>query len=380
MNNPPRVLEIVHSFGLGGSELFGVELGRRLVEKGVHVLCGALIGDPGPLVARCADYGIEVIDLKVPWRHPLSRNGISPGLASRLRALRLDAIHLQHFLALNKLGLPARVAGIPRVVLTEHSVHDVDQSRAGRFRARLNWRLATSITVIHQGIKTYLCQNLGIEPRRIEVIPVGIELERFHRRDRNECRRALGIGSEVVFIFVGRLAPVKNVPALISAFLSVVSRRSTQMRLILVGDGECRQACEELIRSHPHGAQVTLAGEQSDVRSFLAAGDVFVLNSSSEGTPRALLEAMAMGIPGICPTVGGIPDMLRGRGWLTQPNDQPSLEAALTFVLDHPQEVASLGELCSSYVRTHFDAAQIAERYHAILVNQTSTAQRRFLP
>ena len=186
MNNPPRVLGIVHSFGLGGSELFGVELGRRLVEKGVHVLCGALIGDPGPLVARCADYGIEVIDLKVPWRHPLSRNGISPGLASRLRALRLDAIHLQHFLALNKLGLPARVAGIPRVVLTEHSVHDVDQSRAGRFRARLNWRLATSITVIHQGIKTYLCQNLGIEPRRIEVIPVGIELERFHRRDRNE--------------------------------------------------------------------------------------------------------------------------------------------------------------------------------------------------
>lgn len=367
MTHSPRILEVVHSFGVGGSELFGVELGRRLVERGAHVLCGALNGAPGPLVARCADYGIEVVDLKVPWGNPLGRNGLSIGLMQRLQALQLDAVHLQHFLALNKLGLPARLAGIPRVVLTEHSVFDVDQSRAGRLRARLGWRLATSLTAIHQSIKDYLCRSIGIPAARIEVIPVGIELGRFHRRDRAECRARLGIGAEMAFVFSGRFAPVKNVPGIVAAFLAVMSRRTMPARLILVGDGECRRACEELIRAHPRGAQVTLTGEQADVRPFLAAADVFVLHSSSEGTPRSLLEAMAMGVPGLCPAVGGIPEILRGRGWLTQPNDQASLEAALTFTLDHPAEVAALDEACRAYVWTHFDAERISQRYHAIL-------------
>jgi glycosyltransferase involved in cell wall biosynthesis len=357
----------VHSFGIGGSELFGVELGRRLVERDVHVLCGALNGAPGPLRARCAEYGIEVVDLEVPWHNPLGRNGLSIGLVRRLQALRLDAVHLQHFLALNKLGLPARLAGIPRVLLTEHSVFDVDQSRAGRLRARLGWRLATSVTVIHQSIKDYLCRSIAIPPERIEVIPVGIELGRFHRRDRAECRARLGIGTEMVFIFSGRLAPVKNVPVIVAAFLAVMSRRTLPARLMVVGDGECRGACEELIRSHFRGAQVTLTGEEADVRPFLAAADVFVLHSSTEGTPRSLLEAMAMGVPGICPAVGGIPEILNDRGWLTRPNDQASLEAAMEFAVDHPAQVAALDEPCRAYVRAHFDAERISQRYHAIL-------------
>lgn len=368
VTSTPRILQVLYSFGVGGSELFGVELSRRLAGQGIQVLCGALDGSPGPLIQRCAEYGLQVVDLGVPKRHILGRNGISPHLTRRLRELRPDAIHLQHFLGLNKLGLAARLARVRRIVVTEHSALDVAQSRAGRLRARLNWRLASAITVVHQSIKDYLCSELGMAPERIEVIPIGIEVELCQRRDRAECRSRLGIGSEVVFAFIGRLAPVKDVPGLIAAFLAVQSQRQGASRLLVVGDGADRGACEELIRSHPCASQVTLAGEQADARPFLAAADVFVMNSHSEGTPRALLEAMAMGVPGICPAVGGIPDILRGRGWLTVPRDQQSLQAAMHFVLKNPGEIVAMDALCREYVRAHFEAGRIAERYKRLLV------------
>ena len=364
----PRILQVLFSFRVGGSEVFGLELSRQLVEQGVEVLCGALDDSPGPLRERCAQYGIEPVDLGIPTRNVFGRNGLSPGLVSRLRRLDVHAIHLQHFLGLNKLGLPARLAGIPRVVVTEHTIFDVAQSRAGRFRARLNWRLADAVTVIHPMIKDYLCGQLGIPPERVTVIPLGIETARYERRDRDVWRQRLGFGPETVFVFIGRLAPVKQVPGLIAAFLAVMARRGGGARLLLVGDGAERASCEKLIASHPQGHLVTLAGEQAETVPFLSASDVFVMNSRSEGTPRALLEAMSTGLPAISTGVGGIPDMLCGRGWITRPGDSEAFEAALERALDDPGAIAALGPLCREYVRTQYDATHVAERYREILL------------
>jgi glycosyltransferase involved in cell wall biosynthesis len=363
-----RVLEVLYSFRIGGSEFVGLDLAKQLAGNGVEVYCAAIDAGPGPLREQCKKYGIQVIDLQIPTRNPLTRNGLSLALTCRLRNLRLDAIHLQHFLALNKLGLPARLAGIERVVVTEHSVLDASQTRAGRFRIRLNWRLANTITVVHEGIKEYLCGHLGIPERRVEVIPVGIETEKYHRDDRLLRRTALGIGDEIVFIFVGRLAPVKGVPGMVAAFLALQSKSSLPSRLLIVGDGEEAVPVRTLIERDPFGHRVTLCGEQTDVRSYLAAADLFVLNSRSEGTPRALLEAMAVGLPAICPAVGNIPSMIAGRGWLTDPSDPVSLENAMHFVLLNPAAVAEAGRHCSTYVRENFDSARSINRYSQLLL------------
>jgi glycosyltransferase involved in cell wall biosynthesis len=364
----PRVLQVLYSFRVGGSEMFGLQLARQLADQGVEVICAALISSPGPILERCVQYGIPTIDLRVPDVNPLGRNGLSCHLVWRLRELRPDAIHLQHFLALNKLGIPARLAGVPRIVVTEHSVHDVAQSWAGRTRARFSWRLASDITVIHPSIKEYLCGELAVPRERVQVIPIGVEIDDYSRADRQAWRARLGIGSQLVFVFVGRLAPVKDACGLLTAFLEVQSRSNGGARLVIVGDGEERSACEALLRAHPHGQLVTLVGEQPDPRPYLAAADVFVLNSRSEGTPRALLEAMAAGLPAIAPAVGGIPDLLNGRGWITAPGDRASLERALEAVLADPEGVVSMGARCRDYVRMHFDSAQIVERYRRVLL------------
>jgi glycosyltransferase involved in cell wall biosynthesis len=365
-NARPKVLEVLYSFGFGGSEIVGIQLAKELAESGVEVLCAAIDSTPGPLQAKCAEYGIRIVDLNIPGNF-LERNGISAAVTRRLRNLGLDAIHLHHFLGLNRLGLPARLAGIRRVVVTEHSVLDVSQSLAGRMRARVNWRLASAITVIHQSIKDYLCNELGMSRDRVKVIPIGLELDQYDRGNRSACRTALGYGSQVTFVFVGRLAPVKNVPGLIAAFLAVQSRLTADARLLIVGDGEDRDACQNLLSSHGHGNHVTLVGAQIDPRPYLAAADVFVLNSRSEGTPRALLEAMAMGLPGICPAVGGIPDLLEGRGWLTAPGDQASLEASIEFVVNHPEAISAFGELCEQYVKLNYDSRHMTAHYRELL-------------
>jgi glycosyltransferase involved in cell wall biosynthesis len=371
----PRILEVLFSFRVGGSELVGLNLAKQLVEGGAEVYCAAIDAGPGPLREQCKHYGIHVVDLGISTRNPLTRNGLSLALTRRLRELRLDAVHFQHFLALNKLGLPARLAGIRRVVVTEHSVLDASQSWAVRFRIRLNWRLANTITVVHEGIKEYLCRRLGIPAPKVEVIPIGIETEEYHSDDRLQRRAALGIGDEVVFMFVGRLAPVKNVPGLAAAFLALQSNCRVPTRLLIVGDGEELAAVRTLIERHPLGHRVTLCGEQADVRSYLAAADIFVLNSRSEGTPRALLEAMAMGLPAICPAVGNIPSMIAGRGWLTDSADPVSLENAMDYVLRNPAEVAVAGGRSRAYVRENFDSNRSTDRYRQLLLNRGTTTE-----
>ncbi len=272
MNSPPaRVLEVLYSFRIGGSELVGLDIARQLAEGGAKVYCAAIDAAPGPLLEQCKQFGLQVVDLQIPTRNPLTRNGLSLALARRLKDLGLDAIHLQHFLALNKLGLAARLAGIERVVVTEHSVLDASQSRAGRFRIRLNWRLANTITVVHEGIKEYLCRRLGIPDRRVEVIPIGIETEKYHRDDRSSRRTALGIGDELVFMFIGRLAPVKNVPGLVAAFLAVQAKGRTMSRLLIVGGGDEESAVRALIKDHPAGHRVTPV-RRTNGRALLPSG------------------------------------------------------------------------------------------------------------
>ena len=363
-----RVLEVLFSFRVGGSELLGLELASQLAAEGVEVFCTALDGMQGPLVQRCADLGVQVVDLGLPRPGLLARNGVSADLVRRLRALDLDAIHLQHFLGLNKLGLPARLAGVPRIVVTEHSVLDVSQSFAGRMRVRMGSALAHHVTVIHPSIKDYLAGTLGLQSARITVIPVGVDLARWHARDRAERRAALGLRDEFTAVFAGRIAPVKNVPGLVRAFLAAAQASGVPSRLVVVGDGPDLPAAREVAQSHALSGCVQFVGEQADTRPFVAAADLFLMNSLSEGTPRALLEAMACGLPGASTAVGGVPSLLEGRGWLTAPGDEAALTRAILEAMGSPEQVTARGARAREFVRTNFDAQQALQGYRALLL------------
>lgn len=363
----PRVLEVLFSFRTGGSEIVGLELAQQLIGAGVEVLCTAVDGMDGPLRTQCERLGIPIVDLGFPVRDLFRRNGFNPALARRLRALHLDAIHLQHFLTLQKIGLAARVARVPRIVVTEHSDAPYREYLGQRLRLHFVWRLAHRITVVHEEMTAYLGAQFHIPASRFVVIPNGIDVRQWHRMDREARRAELGLGQEFTFIFVGRLAPLKRVPDLIRVFLAAQTAFARPAKLLIVGDGEEMSKCRTTVGEHPAGHSVLFLGEQTDIRRLMAAADVLVLNSESEGLPRALIEAMCVGLPAISTAVGGIPAVLRDHGWLTRSADPESLRSALLEAASDPQRTAALGARARDFVCSQFGYGDVTLRYLRVL-------------
>ncbi len=364
MSTTPRLLQVLYSYEIGGSEIVGLELARQMAATGAKVMCAALKPGDGPLQAKCVEYGVEPLELRIREQSYFGRNGCSLELVRWIKKLGLSGIHLHHFLGLHRLGLPARLAGVPHIVMTEHSIASLQASAYSRLRARAAWRLAHHLTAVSDNIRDYLVGELGVRPARISVVQNGIELRHWHRLDRDLRRREFGLDQQFVFAFVGRLADVKNVPGLLRAFLRMQSEHSDlDCGLLIVGDGVDMTECRGILAQHPQGARVRLLGERTDARTPLAAADAFVMNSLSEGSPRAMIEAMAIGLPCGCPAVGGVPALLRGRGWLTAPQDEADLARALAEIAADPTNAARVGALGQAHVLEQFDARHSLVRY-----------------
>jgi glycosyltransferase involved in cell wall biosynthesis len=146
---------------------------------------------------------------------------------------------------------------------------------------------------------------------------------------------------------VGNLKPVKGVLDLGRAWEAVL-REVPDATLLVIGDGPEQGELEALTRRH--GERVRLIKRQplERIPSFMAAADILVLPSHSEGTPNVVLEALASGRRVVATCVGGVPDLITSPtlGALVPPSDPAALASAIASALRSPydaQEVARLG-------------------------------------
>jgi glycosyltransferase involved in cell wall biosynthesis len=152
------------------------------------------------------------------------------------------------------------------------------------------------------------------------------------RRFASERHRMKGTAEEPWRLaFVGSLAqPYKGADVLIDA-LALARRRGLEVTLTMAGDGRQRQALERQARRRQVDAHVHFTGAipaGAGVRTLLDSSDVFILPSRTEGLPRAMIEAMARGIPCLGSAVGGIPELLPSER-LVRPDDAPGLSDAI---------------------------------------------------
>lgn len=152
-------------------------------------------------------------------------------------------------------------------------------------------------------------------------------------------------GDNVVFGFVGRLVPIKDVRTLVRAF-AIVSATMPATRLMVVGDGEERASLEDLARSTGLGGSVLFAGWRRDLAAVYGCLDAVVLSSLNEGTPVAIIEAMAAGKPVIATGVGGVADVVTDgeTGLLVPPGDPRRLAEAMTRLALDPEVRRRMGE------------------------------------
>ena len=153
-------------------------------------------------------------------------------------------------------------------------------------------------------------------------------------------------GKAPVFISVGRLAAAKNIRLLIQAFANVIKK--VDARLIIVGDGAERKNLEDLVARLKLADKVDFTGQLINPFPLVSKADVFVLPSDYEGSPGALVEAMACGIQLVSTnSSGGAGEILmEGKlGALVPVNDEDALAAAMLGALEKkiPREALAAG-------------------------------------
>jgi len=171
---------------------------------------------------------------------------------------------------------------------------------------------------------------------------------------REAARHALGLPADAfVVAALGRLVPVKGFDLLVEAMPALLAA-VPGAHAIVIGDGPEEAALASLAEGLGVRSRVRLHGPSADVTALLAAADVLAAPSRNEGMGRALVEAMALGVPVIGTDVGGIPSVVGDdeAGRLIPPDDVPALAAALIELGRDASVRAKLAEVARERAET----------------------------
>jgi teichuronic acid biosynthesis glycosyltransferase TuaC len=202
-------------------------------------------------------------------------------------------------------------------------------------------------------------EALGRPRRPVAVVPNGADDRVFVPRSTAEARAHLGLELEgPVVSYVGKLVPRKGVDVLVEAMGILARRPSGAPTLLAAGIGEMRPALERRAAELGVADRIRFVGKvaHDDVAWWMAAGDVFVLPSFSEGLPTVVCEAMNCGRATVATAVDGTPEIVRDgeTGLLVPPRDAAALAAALGRVLDEPGLAARMGERALAIGRAEY--------------------------
>jgi glycosyltransferase involved in cell wall biosynthesis len=337
---PLRIALVVARLNIGGPATHVIELAAGLPRDRFSVRL--LIGREGRGEAGMHYLARE----KGIWPEEVA--GFSPHLGwrdapafFRLRGIfsewKPDVVHT-HTAKAGALGrAAARSAGVPVVVHTFHG-HVLrgyfSPPAEAFFRAieRILARSTDRIVTLSRMLKADLVEMGIAPPEKIEVVPLGMDLSPFLKASarRGDLRRELGVrAGEPLIGIIGRLVPIKNHRLFLEAARSMVDSGAPG-RFVVVGDGQLRESLESLAVGWGLAQRVSFLGWRKDMAAVYAALDLLALTSLNEGTPVAVMEAMAAGIPVVATAVGGVPDTIRDgeTGRLLPPGDPAAMYRA----------------------------------------------------
>jgi glycosyltransferase involved in cell wall biosynthesis len=362
VNTPQRIMQVVYSFAIGGSEMVARDIAIGLAKAGWASGVCALEYD-GPLRAELEEQGVSTAVIAKQGRGmfgPMYR------LWQAFRAFRPDVVHTHHVYELVYSWPGALLCGA-RLIHTEHEFHSLAGDRR-RFILRVLSNLCRKVTAVNEETAAYLRDVVKIPSRKVVTVVNGIDLERFSVE--STLREELQVTDATPLIgIVARLEPPKNHVLLFRAFRQVVEH-IPETRLVVVGDGSLRQSLEELSVELDLTDRIIFLGERRDIPNLLAAMNLFVLSSDREGLPVALLEAMAAGLPIVSTSAGGIPSVIEDgvTGLLVGVGNEEGLGLGIERVLKDDELKLWLGKNGKEYVLKHYDLEQVITRYMSLYV------------
>jgi glycosyltransferase involved in cell wall biosynthesis len=378
---PIRVLELRSVRGTGGGPEKTILQGAALADPRFEILICYIRDrrdDVFAIDALAGKLGVRYIEIHE--RHSFDRS-IWPALKALVRDERIDIVHShEHKTDLLAWMLGRATTAIPLATVhgwTGHSARErfVYYPLDKKVLARFPRLIAVSSQIRDELIRT------GTRPERVTTVLNGIDPQAF-RRDptaRGSVRSSLGWqADDVVLGAVGRLEPQKRFDLLIDAFVRLRAARPA-LRLAIVGDGSERPRLEQAVAERQLGAVVQLLGHRTDVSRVHHAFDLFVQSSDYEGTPNAVLEAMALESPVVATAAGGTAELIRDGidGLIVPAGDVPALVSAIEHALDDRSATAARAASARRRVENELSFIARTRKLEEVYAELWNAANRR---
>ncbi len=354
-------IQLTSTGGFYGAERTLAELAAYLAQHGWESHVVALEGKGGhELVRRAADYGVSAMAFG---------DGGRLGAWAQLKKLQAvlgrhsQAIVHSHGYKPDILLAALRTTRRLSCIATCHTWYS--DTLKMKIVERLDKRVLRGfdhVVAVSEEIRADIIAS-GVSSRRVSRIDNGISMPAPDPDARDSIRREFGIGAhERLVVQIGRLAKSKRNDLLLQALARL---RTTSVKVLLVGDGDQREALREHARSLGITTRVTFCGYRTDAHRILTAADLLALTSNKEGLPIVLLEAMAMGCPIVATSVGAVPTVLTQyeNGWVVPAENLDSLVRAIEQALTDRPLAERLADRGKADFRSRFSRDAMGRHY-----------------
>lgn len=352
---PHRLSLVIARLNVGGPAVHVALLAAGMKQRGyeVELLTGRVGPSEGDMGYYAVERGVTPVMHEDLGRelHPLKDLGLFFRFLRYFRETRPDVVHT-HTAKAGAVARPAAwLAGVPVIVHTFHG--HVFRHYFGRLKSwifltieRILASFTTRIIVLGDEQKREMSE-LGIgDPRRIAVVPLGLELEALarvpRRTGRLQAQLGLPAGTRLVAI-VARLVPVKCHEDFFRAAARVIAQRE-KVAFLVVGDGELREWAGSRVAELGIAHAVHFMGWQQQMEAIYPELDVLTLTSRNEGLPTVIIEAMAAGVPVVSTRVGSVADMVTSgeEGFVVEPGDVEGIARGVIEILDRPDAAETM--------------------------------------
>jgi glycosyltransferase involved in cell wall biosynthesis len=387
---PINVLRVITRLNIGGPAIHAILLTHALDDGAVFkstLVAGSTAQHEGDMLQLAREHAVRPVMLPALGREisPLDDLVSLARMVRLVRQIRPDVVHT-HMAKAGTIGrVAARICGVPLVVHTYHG--HVFHSYFSPLKTRVfvtierALGLATNrIIVLGEGQRDEIA-SYGVAPlEKLVPIRLGLELSQFldAERFRGELRRELGFSADTPVVgIVARLVPIKAHEVFLKAAVRIREVLPTA-QFLLIGDGERRQELTVLAGELGLTECVHFLGWRQQMARLYADLDVVALTSLNEGSPVALIEALASARPVVSTNVGGVPEVvMHGQTGLSVPSSDPSAFAAavVTLLRDRPLG-ERLGQAGRRHVYPHYDSSRLVDDVRQLYLNELAARGR----
>jgi len=368
ISGPVRVLHVVATSQRRGAEIFARDLIGELKSLGL-VEQTVIVLREGP--APRLEFPVKTRSLTDTGESiSLSRTVLR--LRRVLREERPDVVQAhggepQKYAALATVG-----SSNPRILYRRiAAAHPSIRSGWRRWVYSRLMNRASAVVLVAESLRPETVSTFGVPDDRIVAIPRGVDPARLATtRTRSEIRRELELAEgDRVLLSLGALTVEKDPLAHVSV-AARVGPRVKNFKHLIVGDGPMAAEVRTAIQSAGLGKDVRLLGARADVADLLAACDVMLLASTTEGMPGAVIEAGLSGLPVAAYAVGGVPEVVidGSTGMLAVPGDIGALSDAVHDLLTDQKRANGMGEAARERCLERFAIKRIAPPYLELLM------------